>query len=346
VNEGIGPMRGVLAGCGEIAGTWLQALTARDDVVLVGLADVDERRARSRREAFGLDAARIGSDVVLLLEQLRPEVVFDCTPPEVHATVACAALERGCHVLAEKPMAATPAEAADILATARRVGRTHAVCQQRRYHRPIRRFRELIQGGALGRSRSLHVDFFVGPHFGGFREAMEHVLLQDMAIHTFDQARFISGTDPLAVLCHEWNPSGSWYLDGASAVCVFTMSDGSVFTYRGSWCAEGVPTAWDGAWRAICTAGGVTWDGLEAIVAERPFGTGGLLRETESVEVPDLASPSLEGHAAVIHEFLGAVAVGDQPETCGADNVRSLAMVHAAIESAATRQWVPLRWPT
>ena len=40
---------------------------------------------------------------------------------------------------------------------------------------------------------------------------MESPLLLDMAIHTFDQARFITGADALSVYCHEFNPAGSWY---------------------------------------------------------------------------------------------------------------------------------------
>ena len=60
-------------------------------------------------------------------------------------------------------------------------------------------------------------DFFIGAHFGGFRDEMAHVLLLDMAIHTFDQARKILGADPVSVYCHEFNPAGSWYAGASSA---------------------------------------------------------------------------------------------------------------------------------
>ena len=66
-----------------------------------------------------------------------------------------------------------------------------------------------------------------------------------MAIHTFDMARFISGADPVAVYCKEWNPSGSWYDHDASAIAIFEMTGGIVYTYRGSWCAEGLNTTWE-----------------------------------------------------------------------------------------------------
>ena len=50
---------------------------------------------------------------------------------------------------------------------------------------------------------------------------MPHVLLLEMAIHTFDAARLILGADPVSVYCKEWNPPGSWYKQNASAVAIF-----------------------------------------------------------------------------------------------------------------------------
>lgn len=91
---------------------------------------------------------------------------------------------------------------------------------------------------------------------------MDHPLIVDMAIHTFDQARFISGTDPISVYCHEYNPPGSWYKGNAAAICIFEMSDGSVFTYRGSWAAEGQNTSWESAWRVTGSEGTALWDAL------------------------------------------------------------------------------------
>ena len=81
--------------------------------------------------------------------------------------------------------------------------------------------------------------------FVGFRDPMEHVLLRDMAVHTFGSARFLTGADPLTGFGTSWNPGGSWYAHGASAAVTSEMTGGVVFTYRGSWCTEGLPTAWE-----------------------------------------------------------------------------------------------------
>ncbi len=126
----------------------------------------------------------------------------------------------------------------------------------------------LSNAGTIGRVGYVGADFFLGPHFGGFREAMESPLILDMAIHTFDQARFITGADPVSVYCQEFNPPGSWYAGNASAICIYEMSDGSVFCYRGSWCAEGAPTSWEAAWRVTGEQGTALWDGSGAPYAE------------------------------------------------------------------------------
>src|SRR5205814_1591110 len=78
----------------------------------------------------------------------------------------------------------------------------------------------------------------------GFRDQMTSPLLLDMAIHTFDAARYLSQADPVSVYCEEFNPAWSWYQGNASASAIFELSGGLQYTYRGSRCAEGVPTSW------------------------------------------------------------------------------------------------------
>ena len=74
----------------------------------------------------------------------------------------------------------------------------------------VRRIRRFLDSGAIGAPTSIHADFFVAPHFGGFREEMHHVLLLDMAIHTFDAARYMVNGEPESVYCQEWEPKNSW----------------------------------------------------------------------------------------------------------------------------------------
>jgi predicted dehydrogenase len=173
---------------------------------------------------------------------------------------------------------------------------------------------------------------------------MEHVLLLDMAIHTFDAARFLTGADPVAVTCTEWNPRGSWYDHDAAAVATFEMTDGLVYSYRGSWCAEGLNTTWEGNWRLIGTQGSTIWDGADGVEAQVVTETGNFFSECEHVEIPphDCPEEKTGGHAGLLREFVRCVQNGGTPETVCTDNIKSLAMVFSAIESAETGRRVDI----
>jgi predicted dehydrogenase len=232
-----------------------------------------------------------------------------------------------------------------MVAAAQEAGKLYAVIQNRRYDPNIRRLRRLVASGSLGRLTTLNSDFYIGAHFGGFRDQMRHVLLIDMAIHTFDAARLLSGADPVSVYCKEWNPAGSWYAHGASAVAIFELSDGTIYTYRGSWAAEGLPTTWEADWRLVGTEGSARWDGGETISAEVVTERGGFRSQTAPAEAPPLAEgDAVGGHAGIIADFVRCVRSGDTPETICSDNIKSLAMVFGAVESAETGRPVQIAW--
>lgn len=337
--------RAVLVGCGGITRTWMRAVGEMDDVEMVGFVDIIAGAARARADEAGCPDAAVGTDLAAVLGAARPDVVFNCTVPEAHHAVTLEALHHGCHVLSEKPLADSMAHAREMVEAAQRAGLLFAVMQNRRYDPNIRRLTHLIRAGTIGPLTTLDCDFYIGAHFGGFRDRMEHVLLLDMAIHTFDQARLISGADPVSVYCKEWNPRGSWYDHDASAVAVFEMSDGIVYTYRGSWCAEGLNTTWEGEWRAVGERGSATWDGAEAYRAQVVTGTGGFISELRDVDVGGVdPGPKSGGHAGCIREFIRCVRDGGEPETVATDNIKSLAMVFGAIESAQQGRAVDVTW--
>lgn len=336
----------VLVGCGNMAGGWLKAL---DDpanagrVRIVGLVDQNLAAAEKIKAEFGLADVDVADNLATFLSSHDVEIVFDVAVPAARHAIVETALAHGCHVLTEKPMAASLDQAKAINAAAARAGRVHAVTQNRRFSTGIRRVRATIESGVLGQITGVHCDFFIGAHFGGFRDVMEHVLLLDMAIHTFDAARFVSGQEPLAAYCLETNPAGSWYAHGAAANVIFEFTDSVAVTYRGSWCAQGANTNWDSSWRIIGTKGTLLWDGENGFEARVVDGDEGFLRPLREVDVlPPRNERETRGHASVIADFLDAVDTGKMPETSGTDNIKSLSMVFAAIESAQSRQRVSI----
>ncbi len=331
----------MLVGCGGISPAWLKPLSAMDDVELVGLVDLDRTVAEDRAAEYAPGAA-IYTDLSIALAELSPDVVFDCTVPSAHAKIDVLALEAGCHVMCEKPLADTMEAARRVVAVARATGRTHAVMQNRRYLPDIRRFRRLVADGSIGRPTMLTADFFIGAHFGGFRAEMDHVLLLDMAIHTFDAARMILDARPVSASCTEWNPHGSWYAHGAAAVALFEMDNGARFSYRGSWCAEGMNTSWESSWRIVGDGGSATWDGGAQIAGEAAGPGDTLIRPGTPIDLPEPVRLEETGHAGCIRAFIDSLGAGTEPETVSHDNIASLAMCLAAVESAETGRTVPI----
>lgn len=330
-------LRVVLAGCGGMSKAWLNTATKIEGLEVVGLVDIVADAARARRDEYGLTGAGIYTDLDEALRESKPDILFDVTIPEVHTFNALSAFAHGVHVLSEKPMSHSIADAQRALDAAQAAGVQYSVMQNRRFQRQIRRVRELVRSGVLGELTTVNVDFYVGAHFGGFRDRMEHVLLLDMAIHTFDALRYLSGADAEAVYCREWNPAGSWYDHDASAVAIFEMTHGITATYRGSWCAEGLRTTWESDWRLIGTRGSARWDGGDGFQAEVvPEGApAAFMRVVEPVELPELDTTGFEdGHDSCIRNFVEAVCSGAVPETPASDNIKSLAMVFGAIASA------------
>lgn len=329
----------MLVGCGAMSRAWLEAARQIEGLSIVGLADLDEARARTRAAEFGLAEAVISTSLEGALRQVRPDAVFDVVVPAARHDVVLTALGAGCHVLTEKPLAASLSAGRGLVEAAGKAGLIHAVVQNRRYLPAVRRIRRFLDSGAIGAPTSLHCDFFLAPHFGGFREDMDHVLLLDMAIHTFDAARAMTGLEAQRVYCREWEAPGSWYRQGASAAAIFELRNGGVFDYRGSWCAEGARTSWEASWRIVCTNGTLVWDGFDDIRAEtvRRGLREGLFDLPAPVDVPPARDTDrVGGHLGVMRDFVAAIRTGTPPETCGADNLKSLGMVFAAIESAET----------
>jgi predicted dehydrogenase len=325
----------VVAGCGNMANTWVKHALEREDTEIAALVDLKLEFAQSMAERHGITCG-LFTDVGQAIVESGANLVFDITIPASRFDVSKTALQSGCSVFAEKPMAATIDEAHEIIRIAEQEGRSFAIMQNRRYNARIRALRELITSGTIGKVGYIGADFFLGPHFGGFRESMESPLVLDMAIHTFDQARLISGADPVSVYCQQFNPAGSWYEGAASAICIYEMSDGSVFCYRGSWCAEGAPTSWEASWRITGEIGTAIWDGSGKPYAEVVASddqSGKFIRDYVRVE-SETNWQGREGHNGCLDEMFASLEQGRPAETDAKDNLKSIAMVLGALESA------------
>ena len=136
-----------VVGLGTIAGAHLSAIGDQQRLRLTGVCDRD-RDILSRRSA---EASVPGFHDYRALLQTAPDVAVVALPHHLHCDVAVAALEAGCHVLVEKPLAVSVEQCRTMLQAARRARRTLAVSDTAAYHPGALRTGALVRGGTLGR---------------------------------------------------------------------------------------------------------------------------------------------------------------------------------------------------
>jgi len=335
--------RCVVVGAGGISKYWFEPLVA-EKCAIVGIVDLNPEMAKAQAAKYAPDAT-VGCDLKAILKKCEPEFVVDLTIPEAHCSVTCTALAAGCHVIGEKPMAASMAQARKMVRASEQSGKMYMVSQSRRWQTNEAAAAKAIAGGRIGDVTTVNCDFYIGARFGGgFREEMPSPLILDMAIHHFDLMRYMTGLDPVAVYAKEFNPKGSWYKGDVAATCVFEMSNGVLFTYTGSWCSEGCPTSWNGDWRIIGTGGTMIYEKDQAphgqsVVKYLPKEYRTVLKDF-TLPTPAVKHQAMHG---ALRDMLAFLRTGKKPQTECHDNIKSLAMVLAAIESSRKGRQVAIR---
>ncbi|MHC4249873.1 MAG: Gfo/Idh/MocA family protein [Planctomycetota bacterium] len=336
--------RAIVVGAGGISGAWFPPLK-KEGVDVKAVVDIRKEAAEARIAKHELSSLA-SDDLAKTLAETEADFLVDLTVPEAHCEVTCAGLEAGLHVVSEKPMASSMDEARKMVATSEKTGKLYMVSQSRRWDAKHATVAATVAAGKLGRITTLNCDFFLGAHFGGFRVEMPSPLILDMAIHHFDLARMISGVDAVAVYASEFNPAGSWYKGDVAANCIFEMTGGVMFAYRGSWCAEGCHTSWNGDWRVIGREGTLLYEhdkpAYGQVVAGGAKSAEGFNRPLEDLGIVD--SPVEKGgmHGGLC-EMLRFLETGEKPQTECHDNIKSLAMVFGVIESSREGKRVEIR---
>jgi 2-alkyl-3-oxoalkanoate reductase len=177
------------------------------DVELIGITDLDAARAKANAEKWGTTAHK---DLDALVAA-GANVIHVLTPPFAHAKVATAALERGCHVLIEKPIAEDADEARAIGALAKKKGLTASVNHSLLFDPQVKKALDMVAAGALGEVVS--VDILRGseypPYEGGplppwYRDA--GYPFRDIGVHCLYLMQALLG--PIQGVDAEWSSLG------------------------------------------------------------------------------------------------------------------------------------------
>ena len=333
-----------LIGCGYISYQHGPAWLASADADLVAVCDQDEARARTRAAEWATPA--VYRDATQMLERERLDAIDIVTRPETHSALVALGASRGVHVLCQKPLAPTLAEARAMVETADRGGVRFMVAEMWRHLPWFRDLRRHVDAGLIGDPYHLRV---VGarramrrhppvnetqPYFA----ATPMLIVYEMMIHWIDPARYLLGeAEAVYARMRRVNPAiagEDW------ALVVVTHAGGATSHLDGSWANDAEPP---GATRE----GDVVLEGTEGVLHlaphERELRLTKLGGETSVLaRYPDMAASFQSAFDGCIADFANAVRTGRPFESSAADNLKTLGATLAAYESARTGQVVRL----
>ena len=241
------PIRIVLCGLGGWGSNWLQNIKDNKDYHLLGVVDVDKDTLEAVRIKHGIPEDRSFTLFEKAADILRPDAVAVVVSPDRHGEVIRTALQKGIHVLSEKPLAKDLEEAREFLKLHRKYPGTRFIVNQNyRGRESIAGMKHYIMSGLIGK-----LGFFIHSHqqtcrIPGYRLEMEHPIVDDMFIHHSDLLRFLTGEDYRELYACEDTVSWSWFKGKPLFYALIKMSGGISGTYCASWASEGKIGSWNG----------------------------------------------------------------------------------------------------
>lgn len=182
-----------------MAATHAASCVAMPELQLVAIADIRPEALEDLGTMFGIPVEHRFGDYLVMYEKVRPDIAIVCTRTTQHAAPTIAALERGMHVLCEKPISTDLVEADEMIAASERSGAKLGICTQRHTDPYYRHALRMVNDGLIGTLRAVRCESKHGS--SGFA-------MMDRGSHFFDAMRMFAG-DAEWVFGHVTNGDGS-----------------------------------------------------------------------------------------------------------------------------------------
>lgn len=334
-------VRVAVIGCGSIAKhRHLIEYSLQPGVEITAVCDIVEERAKAAAEKYGATAY---TDYETLLKEEEVDAVSVCLPNYLHAPVSIAALEAGCHVLCEKPMATSREEAQQMIGAANKNEKKLMIAHNQRFVPSHQKARELIEQGEIGKIYSFRTAFGHGGPEGWSVDGKDSWFFQkekafigamgDLGVHKADLMRYLLGEEftEVAGFVEGSAKEGSDVDD--NAVCILKSASGVVGTLAASWAysaKEDNSTVIYGEKATLRLED----DPNFSLVAQYVSG------EVVKYELGGIQTNDSGGQTTskVIHHFITSITDNTNPPIDGEDGKKSLEVILNALESAETKR--------
>jgi len=322
-----------IVGCGGIArGKHVPSIVKIKDVQIVALCDIKPERMDEFIENYSLKEAKKYEDYTEMLKSEKLDVVYVLTPNDSHAPISIAAMEAGCHVMCEKPMAKTTEQAKAMLDCAKKTGKILTIGYQNRFRPDSLYLKKACERGDLGEvyyAKAHAIRRRAVPTWGVFldSEAQGGGPLIDIGTHALDMTLWLmdnykiksvrgSVYRKLADQTEQGNAFGNWdpkeFTVEDSAFGFITMENGATILLESSWALNTLDTGEAQVTLCGTEAGADMKDGLRFNKIEL---------NQQTVVKPDLTVGGVPFYEGVSHDpadveannFIDSVKSGKQP---------------------------------
>lgn len=332
-------------GCGSIARfRHLPEYQTHPNVVIAAVCDVDLERAEAVAQTYGTKAY---TNYIDLLNDEEISAVSICTPNVFHAPMSIAALKAGKHVLCEKPMATTIAEAERMNEAAKENGKILMIGHNQRFVPSHQKAKAIIAQGEIGEIYSFRTSFgHSGPEAWSidgkdswFFKKDQAVIgaMGDLGVHKADLLRYLLGEEIVEVAGFAETSAKKDTNVEDTAVCILRTESGIIGTFAASWSylKEDNSTIIYGE-KAVLR---IEDDPTYSLIIHHLNG------KTETLELGHIQSNEEGGQhdSGVIRAFIDSIVNQKEPPITGVEGLKSLKVILSAMESNATKKIIRLK---
>jgi UDP-N-acetylglucosamine 3-dehydrogenase len=328
-------IRVAVIGVGAMGRNHARVYAEMPEVELVGVADPDLQAATTTARRYGTQGY---DDYLRMLDEQRPAAVTIAVPTACHHEVALEVIGRGIHLLVEKPIASTVAEAQAIIAAAQQAGVQLTIGHIERFNPAVMALQHRLRAGELGRIFQMDAR-----RQGPFPVRVNDVgVVIDLAVHDLDVMRYVSGAEVTRVYAETARRLHSQHEDLLTGLV--RLDDGAVGTLTINWLTptkirELYVTGERGMFRVDyltqdlyfyenATVNGSDWESMHVL---RGVSEGRMIRDVVVKKEPLRAEQEA---------FIAAVCGDGLAPVAGRDGLRALELAQALVTSGLEHRTV------
>jgi predicted dehydrogenase len=323
-----------VVGLGARGRDWVREIRADASYELAACVDTNARTLRQAALSLHLTEAQCFANLAEALERRLCDAVIIATSADCHTQACELALTHKVAVMVEKPFTLRLRDAARLVALAEQGSVPLMVAQNYRYMRAHRTVRRLINEGALGHVGIIVCQYYRVPHeMTPSLSELSHSVLWGMGVHHIDALRYVLGQEVTGVMAESFTLPCSELPRGASLQTLLTFDGGTRAAYTATYESSGHEFFERGQefyqrvigeratlhvfqrWLILCERG--RWPKL--------IGRGPRSATEESI---------------LLGQLQRALLSGQEPESSGRDNLKTVAVLEAIVCSALERRWV------